>query len=240
VTPYFQNDWATIYNADAIEVLEQLECDVASVITDPPYGSGARKEAQRSSSGSMVRGQRWAKKPIKNDQLTTTGLIFLLRSTLMRAMPLLRDGGSLLVFTDWRQWANVSGVLETIDARLNGMIVWDKMSMGLGSGFRLQHELIAHASKGVCDMHRKDIANVLSCKRAKNDEHPSPKPAWLMRQLIEATTPPGGLVLDPFMGGGATAEAAKLCGRKFVGVELDRTFCDSTIERIDRQMDLFA
>jgi len=51
--------------------------------------------------------------------------------------------------------------------------------------------------------------------------HPCPKPVELMRVLVAAATPPGGLVLDPFAGSGTTLVAARRCGRAAVGVELD-------------------
>jgi len=55
-------------------------------------------------------------------------------------------------------------------------------------------------------------------------EHPCPKPLALMRTLVEAATPPGGSVLDPFAGSGTTLLAAAACGRSAVGVELDSRY----------------
>ena len=51
--------------------------------------------------------------------------------------------------------------------------------------------------------------------------HPTVKPIAVMRWLIELACPEGGTVLDPFMGSGSTGCAAALCGRHFVGIELD-------------------
>ncbi len=51
--------------------------------------------------------------------------------------------------------------------------------------------------------------------------HPTVKPMAVMRWLIELACPEGGTVLDPFMGSGSTGCAAALCGRHFVGIELD-------------------
>jgi len=118
-------------------------------VTDPPYASGARTEANKPSSGAMVRGQRWNSRPIENDQMTTTGFVWLIREVCQAVRPLLMTGGSLLSFIDWRQWPNLVGAVESTNLRVNGMIVWDKQSMGLGHGFRAQHELVLHASRGV-------------------------------------------------------------------------------------------
>lgn len=50
--------------------------------------------------------------------------------------------------------------------------------------------------------------------------HPTVKPVALMRWLITLVTPPGGVVVDPFLGSGTTAVAAVLNGNKFIGCEL--------------------
>lgn len=53
----------------------------------------------------------------------------------------------------------------------------------------------------------------------KTHSHPTVKPLSLMRWLVRLVTPPGGLVLDPFAGSGATIEAAMMEGVSVVGVE---------------------
>jgi DNA modification methylase len=50
--------------------------------------------------------------------------------------------------------------------------------------------------------------------------HPTVKPTDVMRWLVRLVTPPGGVVLDPFMGSGSTGRAAVLEGARFVGIEL--------------------
>lgn len=49
--------------------------------------------------------------------------------------------------------------------------------------------------------------------------HPTVKPVQLLRYLCRLITPPGGLVLDPFMGSGSTGAAALTEGRRFIGIE---------------------
>ncbi len=57
--------------------------------------------------------------------------------------------------------------------------------------------------------------------RDMRNTHPTVKPVDLMRWLVKLITPPGGLVLDPFMGSGSTGKAALLDGFDFIGVDLD-------------------
>ena len=56
--------------------------------------------------------------------------------------------------------------------------------------------------------------------RPRANIHPTVKPTDLMRYLCRLVTPPGGVVLDPFMGSGSTGKAAMLEGFRFVGCEL--------------------
>jgi len=58
-------------------------------------------------------------------------------------------------------------------------------------------------------------------ERGEGNNHPTVKPIALMRYLCRLVTPPGGTVLDPFMGSGSTGMAAEVEGFDFVGIELD-------------------
>ncbi len=54
--------------------------------------------------------------------------------------------------------------------------------------------------------------------------HPTVKPTALMAYLCRLVTPPGGVVLDPFMGSGSTGRGAMLGGFRFIGIEMDPYF----------------
>lgn len=59
----------------------------------------------------------------------------------------------------------------------------------------------------------------------ENTEHPTQKPEKLLARIILASTNPGDLVLDPFLGSGTTSVVAKKLGRRYVGVERDERYC---------------
>ena len=73
--------------------------------------------------------------------------------------------------------------------------------------------------------------------------HPTVKPIALMRYLIRLVTPPGGLVLDPFLGSGTTAIAAHAEGMRCVGIEQDASYMAIARQRVreaTRQQELFT
>lgn len=82
--------------------------------------------------------------------------------------------------------------------------------------------------------------------KAIGNYHPTVKPLALMRYLCKLITPPGGIILDPFMGSGSTGCAAVLEGFNFVGCELDQEYLaianariNYWANKIERQTKLF-
>lgn len=76
----------------------------------------------------------------------------------------------------------------------------------------------------VSRLHKEDVERV---------EHPTQKPLAIIERMVRASCPEGGLILDPFMGSGTTAIAAKRCGRRFVGFELNADYCNIIAQRLD-------
>ena len=70
--------------------------------------------------------------------------------------------------------------------------------------------------------------------RANN--HPTVKPTDLMRYLCRLVTPPGGVVLDPFMGSGSTGKAAMREGLRFIGCEMSPEYLEIARARIESAM----
>lgn len=228
----------TMYLGDCLDVIERERPVVACVVTDPPYSSGDRTEASKARRGDgMLRGARWANRPIDCDQMTTTGFVWLIREVALVCEPLLGDGASFVSFIDWRQWPNLVGAVESVNLRVNAMVVWDKESFGMGNGFRAQHELVCWATKGVAKPGALDVPNVLRFPREEPTWHPSPKPVGLMEALLRVASHEGSIVLDPFAGGGATGVAALRTGRTFIGIERDPTHFATACERLRAEED---
>lgn len=100
--------------------------------------------------------------------------------------------------------------------------------------------LIHDGSNEACLALKSGARFFYSAKTGKDDRetdnnHPTVKPTTLMAYLCRLVTPPGGTVLDPFMGSGSTGKAATVNGFRFVGIERDPAYHKIAEARISNQ-----
>lgn len=233
IAPYYADEHVTLYLGDCLDVIPTLAPrSVDAVLTDPPYSSGGRRENSRSIRKSMNRSmsdEDW----IAGDAMSTGGFVWMMRALAARARPAMKPGAHFLAFIDWRMHGNLAGALESADLRQHPTLVWDKTHFGMGAVFRNQHEWIVHFSNGTpADPARRDMGNVLRCPPVRDGDHPTEKPVGLMGSLLSVVAPVGGVVLDPFMGAGSTLVAAKMLGRRAIGIEVDERFAEKAATRM--------
>jgi len=72
-----------------------------------------------------------------------------------------------------------------------------------------------------------------SNERSKKNNHPCPKPIKLWKQiLLRGSVKKTDIILDPFLGSGTTAVACKELGRRYIGIELNKEYCEVARKRI--------
>lgn len=222
---------------DALACCSQIpSASIDAIITDPPYCAGAISEAARTS----ARGQGLRSETISRfgwfigDNMGTGGLAFLLRALASEGMRIIKSTGGLLVFCDWRMQPILELAIESAGLRYQGLVVWNKGNMGLGLGFRHQHELIMHFTFGAPEYHDKGTPDVLTVSRVSIEDrkHQTQKPVELLSYLIRVVAPIGGIIIDPFAGSGSTCVAAKKMGRRYLAFEIDPMTCDLARERV--------
>ena len=234
MTPYYQDDACTIYHGDCRDVLPNVSADL--VVTDPPYASGARRDAERQVRGAMLRSLEQADW-FSHDAMTAWGFTWFLRSVLSALRPQLPEGTHVYVFSDWRQTPNVYGMIEAAGYRVSHCLVWAKPHFGMGTYWRNQHENIVFASHGQpAPMRARNAGSVLAFPNVRPESrlHPTEKPTRLLETIMNAA--PGDRVLDPFMGSGSTLVAAKNLGRKAIGIELEERYCEIAAKRLSQEV----
>ncbi|MFA5379405.1 MAG: site-specific DNA-methyltransferase [Dehalococcoidia bacterium] len=115
-------------------------------------------------------------------------------------------------------------------------IVWNQ---GSGRGFNSRrfvpsHEYIfAFGRPHYWDRTNDTAFSVWHLPPQPRKEHPAPFPHALINPLIIASCPAGGIVLDPFMGSGTTAEVARSLGRDFMGCDNSETYVNLARSRLE-------
>ena len=110
-------------------------------------------------------------------------------------------------------------------------LIWDKRNIGMGYHYRARYECILFFEKGKRKLNNLGTADILEHPRI-NGGYPAEKPPQISTVLIEQSTQPGELVIDPFMGSGSSGVAAATIGRHFLGNDLCKEAVDITRSRL--------
>jgi site-specific DNA-methyltransferase (adenine-specific) len=214
LTPYFENETLTLYQGNALAVLETLPdgcCD--ALITDPPYMLGAK-----STYDSKARCGNWA--DMENSAHWYA-------AWMKEGKRVLKPSGWLLSFCNWRSLPVFMLATVRAECPTHSLLVWDKDIMGAGMCLRPSYEFVLFMGMPEAVIANRRQKDIITCRWTYNRRklHPVEKPVELLERLIALTTRPGDTVCDPFMGSGSTGKAALLLGRKFVGVEREPEYC---------------
>ena len=97
------------------------------------------------------------------------------------------------------------------------------------------YEIAIVCHKGKCPIRGKRDGSVWEVTKMNPNkmQHPTQKPTELIERLIEKFSDEGDIVLDQFLGSGTTAVAAVNTNRHYIGFEVDETYFDVTIQRLD-------
>jgi site-specific DNA-methyltransferase (adenine-specific) len=209
-----------LYNADCLDVLPTLAPgSVDAVICDPPYFLPATHYNVRSR---VFR------------SLSDVGILeHFFRDFFIAVRRVLKPDGFLYAFCDGQSYPVFYATAYPHFRRLRPLI-WDKVTSFNGYSWRHQHELILFAESDESPAVKTGDGDIIKCRAVPIDdrEHLAEKPTELLRKLIEKTTPPNGIVIDPFMGSGTTGHACGNLGRRFIGIEKDAGYFAIAEERI--------
>lgn len=198
-----------------------------AIVTDPPYSSGGMFRGDRANGVAdkyQVTGTVKKYSPFGGDNRDQRSYYFWAVLWMGELFRISKDQGWIFLFTDWRQLPLMTDILQAGGFVWRGVIPWNKTEAARPTRgrFRAQCEYILWGSKGFVNETSQECLPGFFTYVIKPGEkkHITGKPLGLMRDLIKIT-PPGGHVLDCFMGSGPTGVACTETGRNFTGIEQD-------------------
>jgi DNA modification methylase len=220
VKPYYDRDGIQIFCGDCREILPTLKADV--VVTDPPFGidDGESRRGPGKTAGNKCKGfiNDWHPPSEWDRELDPLWL------------PVALDIGPVALFGHWRKRRAFEDV---VGMEPRAEIVWRKDThVGPPAPVAAQDERIWIFAREAFKPARFDtsvwdepIIPTWSYKRHKNE-----KPVALMRRLVALM--PGKSLVDPFAGSGTTLVAAKLEGRRAIGIEIEEKYAEIAAKRL--------
>jgi site-specific DNA-methyltransferase (adenine-specific) len=215
----------SLHQGDAVDWLRTLRTEsVDLVVTDPPYeslekhraiGTTTRLKHSKSSSNDWFRifpNQRFPELFREVYRVLSKDRHFYLfcdAETMFVAKPLAEAAG----FRFWKP------------------LVWDKQKIGMGYHYRARYEFILFFEKGKRKLNNLGLPDILSSPRIHNG-YPTEKPVSINQTLIEQSTEPGEVIVDPFFGSGSAGVAALNAGRHFLGNDISETALSITNTRL--------
>ena len=238
---------------DCITMMQMLPpASVHCVFADPPYNLQLRGELRRPDD-SLVDGvdEDWDRFSDFATYDTFT------RAWLTECRRLLRKDGTLWVIGAYHNIFRIGAILQDLDFWLLNDVIWRKanpMPNFRGRRFTNAHETLIWAARQRDSRHRfnyqamkalNDDIQMRSdwwlplctgAERLRNQHglklHPTQKPEALLHRVLVASTAPGEIVLDPFLGTGTTAVVAKRLHRHFIGIERHPAYVEAAWARI--------
>jgi adenine-specific DNA-methyltransferase len=202
-----------VINADCRAALPQLpDGSVDFVLTDPPYLVGYRDRRGRSIAGDVD--SQW------------------LRPAFAEVFRVLKPGRFCVSFYGWQKADEFLSAWRAAGFQPVGHIVWIKSYASKRGLLASQHEQAYLLAKGQAERPAERLPDVLDWQYTGNVLHPTQKPVRSLKPVIESFTQPGEIVLDPFCGSGSTLLAAKILGRRYVGIDLDAGYCQAARRRL--------
>ncbi len=214
IKPYYSEPNITIYNGDCLEVINDIDNNVV-LITDPPYGINLDL--------------KWLTKmqKDKNKALNKSDDKIFGDDKPFDLAPFLKFNKRLIF-----------GFPYIYDEYATGWIVWDKQPKIEERYFMTPVEMASTTLRKGFDIIRVMWSGFLRDSETieTRTEHPTQKPIKLFYRLIEKYTKDNDIIFDPFLGSGTTARACKDLGRKCIGIEISKKYCDIAIKRLAQEV----
>lgn len=255
IPPVFKTNDFALYNEDCLEVMSRFPDNYVDMIfADPPYLlSNDGFTCQNGRMVSVNKGN-WDKSKGFEDDFKFHEI------WIAECKRILKPGGTIWISGTYHSIYQCGFLLQKLNFHLLNDISWFKPNAAPNLScrfFTASHETLIWARKDKKAKHhfnyeamkggnfpednikKKDLQmrSVWSIPTPSPSEkmfgkHPTQKPISLLKRIVQASTKPGDIILDPFNGGGTTGIASAIIGnRKYIGCEINPEFVELTIKR---------
>lgn len=231
----------SVYQGDCLEVMRSFPDEtIGTIVTSPPYNI-------KNSTGNGLKSNncgKWPNAALQNgyvehdDSMPHSEYVKWQRECLNEMMRILKQDGVIFYNHKWRVQ---NGRIQDREEIVRGfpvrqIIIWQRDGgINFNPGYFLPtYEVIYMIAKPKFRLVPKanKIGDVWRLSQERNNEHPAPFPVQLAKNCIISTD--NGTVLDPFLGSGTTAIAAKLQNRHWIGIEKSKAYCQLAKLRIEK------
>jgi modification methylase len=240
---------------DAVRMLRMLpSASVHCVFADPPYNLQLRGELRRPDD-SLVDGvdDDWDK---FTDYAAYDAFCV---EWLTECRRILRKDGTLWVIGSYHNIFRIGAILQELGFWILNDVIWRKsnpMPNFRGRRFTNAHETLIWAARGQDSRYKFNYQAMKSLnddqqmrsdwfiplctggERMRNEHglklHPTQKPEALLHRILMASTNPGDIVLDPFLGTGTSAAVARRLSRHYIGIERHPAYVEAALGRVRR------
>jgi DNA modification methylase len=234
-------DWRKcVICGDSKDVIKRIpDNSIDFILTDPPYNIG------KHSTGNIPLPGRSA---INNDLADWDLVEFNPEEWADEFIRILKPKGNLFIFTTYNQLGRWYNCLDNRFDTSNFMI-WHKTNPApkiFKAGFLNSCEMVftcwnkGHVWNFISQSEMHNFIESPICSRPErlsNPKHPAQKPISILKKMIRIASNPDDIVFDPFMGVGSTGVAAIQEGRKFIGIEINKSYFCAAKDRIEKEME---
>jgi len=248
-----------LYLGDCIKIMSEWpEKKIDLIFADPPYnlsGNGLKWKGNKTGGDWFMMNEEW-------DRMTEPEYLQFTKDWISGCKRLLKDNGSIYISCTYHNIAEIMLVLKQLGFKINNVITWQKtnaMPNMTKRVFTHSSEFVVWAVKEKKwifhykelkrinpdrqkDGSLKQMRDVWSMPLVQGKErlrgekgralHPTQKPEEMLKRIITASSNKGDIVLDPFLGSGTTAVAAKRLGRNWIGIEKEDKYISVAKKRI--------
>lgn len=252
---------SSIVHGDAIQILRLLPGQsIDHCITDPPYNisgyDNKKKIGWLESNKYWVHQKKFSKINADWDKFSNDTYVDFTRAWMTEITRILKPNGNIIIFGSYHNIYRIGSILQDLDRKLVNSIIWYKRNAFPNITQRMFCESTEHLIWAVNETQKNAknwIFNYRELKEMnggiqmrnmwdipmtplgekKHGKHPSQKPVRVIERLVRGCSNENDIIIDPFMGSGTVPVVAKMLGRRFIGIDNNKTYCTLARSRLD-------